>query len=473
MKEPNKKMLDAGKLPPQAPELEEAVIGAILLEDCISSVSLILHPQSFYIQKHSQIYQAVLRLYEKSHPIDLLTIVQELKRTNELDEIGGAYFVSSLTNRVASSSNVEFHARIIQQKFIQREIIRISSQTINKAFEEGCDVFDVLESAEHELYKITAGNIKNDLESTSALVGKAIKEIEKAGQNVDGTSGVPSGIRSIDKITGGWQKSDLIIVAGRPAMGKTAFVISVASNASFQFNKKVAVFSLEMSKMQLIKRLISSEAEINAEYLKTGRLSSEQWNQLNERVERMYSENLFIDDTPSLSVVELKAKARRFKEKFNCELIVVDYLQLMSGEKGSKGNREQEIAYISRSLKALAKDIDVPIIALSQLSRAVESRGGDKRPQLSDLRESGAIEQDADMVIFLHRPEYYGITEDANGSSTAGYAEAIIAKHRNGATDSASMRFVSQFTKFIAWDTEPHNSHLNPNKFFESEKEEF
>ena len=322
MKEPNKKMLDAGKLPPQAPELEEAVIGAILLEDCISSVSLILHPQSFYIQKHSQIYQAVLRLYEKSHPIDLLTIVQELKRTNELDEIGGAYFVSSLTNRVASSSNVEFHARIIQQKFIQREIIRISSQTINKAFEEGCDVFDVLESAEHELYKITAGNIKNDLESTSALVGKAIKEIEKAGQNVDGTSGVPSGIRSIDKITGGWQKSDLIIVAGRPAMGKTAFVISVASNASFQFNKKVAVFSLEMSKMQLIKRLISSEAEINAEYLKTGRLSSEQWNQLNERVERMYSENLFIDDTPSLSVVELKAKARRFKEKFNCECLV-------------------------------------------------------------------------------------------------------------------------------------------------------
>ena len=250
MKETNKNLLDAGKLPPQAPELEEAVIGAILLEDCISSVSLILHPDSFYIQKHSQIYKAVLRLYEKSHPIDMLTIVQELKRTNELDEIGGAYFVSSLTNRVASASNVEFHARIIQQKFIQREIIRISSQTINKAFEEGCDVFDVLESAEHELYKITAGNIKNDLESTSALVGKAIKEIEKAGQNVDGTSGVPSGIRSIDKITGGWQKSDLIIVAGRPAMGKTAFVISVASNASFQFNKKVAVFSLEMSKMQ-------------------------------------------------------------------------------------------------------------------------------------------------------------------------------------------------------------------------------
>lgn len=448
---------ELGLLPPQVIELEEAVLGALMLENCMNDIATILTADSFYKPAHSIIFDAILLLYTRSEPIDILTVTQELLKVGKLKEVGGAFKITEFTNRVASSANVEHHARIIQQKFLQREVIRISSEAIKSAFSTDCDVFELLEKTERDIYKISAGNTKSDLESTSKLVGSAIKEIEAAGKNVDGVSGVHSGIQALDKLTGGWQKSDLIIIASRPAMGKTAFVLSVASNASFQFNKKVAVFSLEMSKMQLMKRLISSEAEINSLLLKSGKLDDQQWNQLNEKVERLYGNNLFIDDTPGISVLELKAKARRFKEKNGCDLIVVDYLQLMVGEKGSRGNREQEISYISRSLKGLAKDLETPVIALSQLSRAVETRGGDKRPQLSDLRESGAIEQDADVVMFLHRPEYYGITEDANNVSTFQFAEGIIAKNRNGPVDSASMRYISPFTKFTDW-SESNNS---------------
>ena len=460
------------KLPPQAIELEEAVLGSLMLENCINVVFPILVVDSFYKDVNKRIYEAILRLYSASNPIDALSVVQELKKTNDLELVGGAFYISQLPNKINSSNSVEYHARIVQQKFMQRELIRISSDSIKRAYEENAEVFELLESAEKELYKLTIGNVKSDLESTSTLVGKAIKEIEVAGKNKDGVSGVASGIHSLDKLTGGWQKSDLIIVAGRPAMGKTAFVLTVASNASLSFNKKVAVFSLEMSKMQLIKRLISSEAELNSHLLQSGKLQDYEWKQLNERVDRLYKNNLFIDDTPSITVLELKAKARRFKERYGCDLIVADYLQLMAGEKGHQGNREQEISSISRGLKALAKELDIPIIALSQLSRAVESRGGDKRPQLSDLRESGAIEQDADMVVFLHRPEYYGITEDSNGTSTIGFAECIIAKHRNGAIDSANMRFISQYTKFVNWDSDLKYNSLSPDYQFESNKDD-
>ena len=466
----NRKTNELGKLPPQAIELEEAVLGAVMLENCIQTVATILSSESFYVESNKIVFSAIMSLFSESKPVDILTVTMKLKATGELDAVGDAYYITQLTNRVASAANVEYHARLIQQKFMQREVIRISSEIISKAYEEDTDVFDLLEFSEREFYKISAGNLKQDLVCTSGLMSKAIKEIEIAGQSKDGVSGVPSGIHSVDSITGGWQNSDLVIVAARPAMGKTAFMLSVASNASLGFNKKVGIFSLEMSKMQLMKRLISSEAEINSHTLKSGKLQEYEWKQLTERVERLYKNNLFIDDTPGISVIELKSKARRFKERFGCEMIVVDYLQLMVGEKGSKGNREQEIAYISRSLKALAKDLDIPVIALSQLSRAVETRGGDRRPQLSDLRESGAIEQDADIVIFLHRPEYYGITEDSNGSSTAGFGEAIIAKHRNGSCDSASMKFISQFTKFVDWNT-PIQRNFNPNQTFESEKD--
>lgn len=450
-----KNNFDIGKMPPQAVELEEAVLGALMLEkDALTNVIDILKPQSFYKDAHARIFQAIEQLFTRSEPVDILTVTQELKKTGELDLVGGAYYITQLTNHVASAANAEFHARIVAQKFIQRELIRVSSETINNAYDDGADVFSLLEKAEMAIYKLSSQNSGADIENTASLVGKAIKEIEAAAQNKDGVSGVPCGIHSIDRLTGGWQESDLIIVAARPAMGKTAFVLSVAANSAFDFNKKCLVFSLEMSKMQLVKRLISSEAEINSQLLKSGKLSPAEWTQLNQKVEKLYKKNLFIDDTPALSVMDLKSKARRFKEKFGCDLIVVDYMQLMVGEKGTKGNREQEISFISRSLKGLAKELGVPVIALSQLSRAVETRGGDKRPQLSDLRESGAIEQDADMVIFLHRPEYYGITEDANGNSTSGYAEAIIAKHRSGPTDSANMRYVSQYTKFCNWGQE-------------------
>ncbi len=461
---------DIGKMPPQAIELEEVVLGALLLENKISEVSTILTPESFYKDANGRIFSAMVGLFNQSNPIDTLTIIMELKKRNELDLVGGAYYISTLTNRIASASNVEFHALIIQKKYQQRQIIKIASKTIENAYMDDCEIDELLESTEKEIYKISVGNIKNDLESTSKLVGKAIKEIEISGQGIDGISGVPSGIYSIDKLTGGWQNSELIIVAARPAMGKTAFVLSLAANSAFGFNKKVAIFSLEMSKMQLIKRLISSETEINSLQLKSGNLNKHDWDQLNNKVERLYQDNLFIDDTTGLSVLELKSKARRFKEKHGCDLIIVDYLQLMAGDKSAKGNREQEISYISRSLKGLAKDLDIPVIALSQLSRAVESRGGDKRPQLSDLRESGAIEQDADMVIFLHRPEYYGILEDANRNSTIGYAEAIIAKNRSGATDSANMRYISPITKFTNWDYQPEvSNNITPNNNFNNE----
>ena len=460
--------MELNKLPPQALELEEAVLGALMLENCIADILPILKVESFYKDANSRIYGAIVSLFNQSNPIDTITVMQELRKSGELDVIGGVYYLSTLTNKVASSSNTEYHARIVQQKYMQREVIRISSLAISNAYNDSCDVSELLESTSKEIYTISSTNIKTDLECTSKLVSQAIEEIEKSGQNKDNISGLASGIHSLDKLTGGWQKSELVIVAARPAMGKTAFVLSIAANSAFSYDKKVAIFSLEMSKMQLMKRLISSETEINSQLLKSGKLDDEQWTMLSERVERLYKNNLFIDDTPGISVLELKAKARRFKERHGCDLIVVDYLQLMVGEKGSKGNREQEISYISRSLKGLSKDLDIPVIALSQLSRAVESRGGDKRPQLSDLRESGAIEQDADMVIFLHRPEYYGITEDANGQSTLGFAEAIIAKNRNGATDSANMKYISPITKFTNWDSVGFNS-LQPNNHFQDD----
>ena len=471
----NQQLMDIGKMPPQAVDLEEAVLGSIMLEkECISIIATILDMKSFYKDAHARIYNAILTLFNSSAPVDILTVTKELQRTGELDLIGGAYYITQLTNRVASAANAEYHARLIQQKFIQRELIRISTQAINAAYEDSADIFDLLETAEKELYKISAGNFKQDLQCTSELVGKAIKEIEAAGKATDGVSGVPSGIHSIDRLTGGWQNSELIIIAARPAMGKTAFCLTVAANAAFQFEKKVAVFSLEMSKMQLMKRLLSSEAEINSHLLRTGKLEPHEWTYLQMKLDRLYKKNLFIDDTPGISILELRSKARRMKEKNGLDLLVVDYLQLMVAQKGgNKGNREQEISEISRSLKGLSKDLDIPVIALSQLSRAVEMRGGDKRPMLSDLRESGAIEQDADQVIFLHRPEYYNILEDSQGNSTAGFAEAIIAKNRNGATDSADMRYVSPFTKFVEWNSGGYNPILpNPNQTSESNKDD-
>lgn len=464
--------LDIGKMPPQAVEFEEAVIGAILLEkDTINEIIGVLKPESFYKEAHSIIFNACFELYKESNPIDMMTVTQQLKKTGELDVVGGGYYLSVLTNKISSAANVEYHARIIAQKYMQRELIRVSTEAIQRSYEEDSDVFDLLDNAEKNLYAISHGSYKKNASKSSTLANKVVAEMEAISQRPDGLSGIPSGLIELDKITGGWQKSDLIIIAARPAMGKTALAVSIGKNAAMRFNIPTAIYSLEMSETQLMRRVISAEAEINSYQLKRPKsLSEDDWGTIRNAVGNISNAPLFIDDTPSLSVFELRAKARRMKEKDGIQLIIVDYLQLMTaGIDTGKSNREQEISFISRSLKALAKDLEIPVIALSQLSRAVESRGGDKKPQLSDLRESGAIEQDADIVIFPHRPEYYGITQDGDGNSTVGLGELIIAKHREGATDTAIVKYVAQYTKFCDVEDSfglPDISAISPNRSF-------
>ncbi|WKZ66548.1 MAG: replicative DNA helicase [Flavobacteriales bacterium] len=446
--------LEAGKLPPQAPELEQAVLGALMLErNAVNEAIDILQPESFYVDAHRRIFDAILNLFRNDKPIDILTVTEELKGRGDLDAVGGAFYISQLTSKVASSANVEYHARIISQKHILRELIRISAETQRDAFDDSADVFDLLDKAEQDLYAITSGNLKRNYEPMSDLIQDAIAQIESAKSKTGGVSGVPTGFVQLDKLTAGWQRSDMIIVAARPAMGKTAFVLSMARNIAVEQKRAVAVFSLEMSSTQLVTRLIASEAGISSEKLRKGELSDSEFAILHQHISRLTNAPIFIDDTPALNIFELRAKARRLKSQHNVDLIIIDYLQLMTGGGENKGgNREQEISSISRSIKSIAKELDIPIIALSQLSRAVETRGGDKRPQLSDLRESGAIEQDADIVCFLYRPEYYKIYEDENGS-TLGIGEVIVAKHRNGAIDTVRLRFIPELAKFADLET--------------------
>ena len=448
--------LERGKIPPQAVDLEEVVLGAMMIDKKgVDEVIDILQPEAFYKQAHQYIYEAIVKLFESSDPIDLLTVSDQLKTDGKLESVGGEYYLVSLTQKVASSAHIEFHSRIILQKYIQRSLIKISNEIIESAYEDATDVFDLLDEAESKLYDVTQGNIKKSAETAPNLVIQAKKRIEEIS-NKEGLSGIPSGFDKLDKLTSGWQPSDLIIVAARPGMGKTALTLSMARNIAVNSNIGVAFFSLEMSSVQLITRLISSETGLSSEKLRTGKLEKHEWEQLNVKVKALESAPLYIDDTPSLSIFDLRAKARRLASQKNIKLIIIDYLQLMSAGVNTKGgNREQEISTISRNLKALAKELNVPVIALSQLSRAVETRGGSKRPVLSDLRESGAIEQDADIVSFIYRPEYYKIDEwdDEERSPTAGQAEFIIAKHRNGGLDEIRLKFVGSLGKFDNLDT--------------------
>ena len=424
-----------GKLPPQAVDLEEAVLGALMLEkDALSAVIDILKPEIFYKDSHQKIFQAIQVLFIKSSPVDILTVTAQLRQQGDLEMVGGAYYITELTNRVASAANIEYHSRIISQKYIQRELIKISTEIINNAYEDTTDIFDLLDSAEKNLFEIAQNNLRRDSRKMDDIIRESLDNIEKLKDKVDGLTGVASGFTALDRITSGWQPSDLVIIAARPAMGKTAFVLSCARNAAVQFNKPVVVFSLEMSSVQLVNRLISGETEMEQEKIRKGNLAEWEWQQLHSKIGRLTEAPLFIDDTPALNIFEFRAKCRRLKAQYDVQLIIVDYLQLMHGKGDSKsGNREQEIGSISRALKSVAKELNVAVIALSQLSRAVENRpGSSKRPMLSDLRESGSIEQDADMVLFLYRPEYYGLEEDEQGRSTAGIGEVIIAKHRNG-----------------------------------------
>ncbi len=448
--------LERGKIPPQAIDLEEVVLGAMMIDKKgVDEVIDILSPEAFYKEAHQHIFEAILKLFESSEPIDLLTVSSQLKKDAKLDVVGGDFYLISLTQKVSSSAHIEFHARIILQKFIQRSLIKISNEIIEDSYDETQDVFDLLDKAESKLYDVTQGNIKKSSETAQNLVIQAKKKIEDIS-NKQGLSGIPSGYDKLDKLTSGWQPSDLVIVAGRPGMGKTAFTLSMARNMAVNQNIPVAFFSLEMSSVQLITRLISSETGLSSEKLRTGRLQEHEWKQLNIKVKDLEKAPLYIDDTPSLSIFDLRAKARRLKSQHDIQLVVIDYLQLMTGGNSkSTGNREQEISMISRNLKALAKELNVPVIALSQLSRAVETRGGSKRPLLSDLRESGAIEQDADIVSFIYRPEYYKIDEwdDEERTPTEGQAEFIVAKHRNGGLDNIRLRFVKELGRFENLDT--------------------
>ncbi|MCL4109207.1 UNVERIFIED_CONTAM: hypothetical protein GTU68_062975 [Idotea baltica] len=447
--------LQYGRVQPQATPLEEAVLGAILIDkNALPTVLDILQPDSFYVEGHTHIYQSMLRLFEKTHPIDILTVHEELKSAGHLDQVGGPNYLVSLSNRVASGANIEYHARIIAQKHIQRELIRASTNIIKDAFDDTKDVFELLDDAEKNLFDITQQNLNRGFESIGTLAIKAQKQLEELSQKAEGLTGVPTGFSDLDRLTSGWQPSDMIIVAARPGMGKTSFTLSLAKNAAMDYSKPVALFSLEMSSLQLVQRLISMEAEISSRKLRNGQLEPHEWQQLHSAVEKLSTVPIYIDDTPAINSFELRAKCRRLKMQHDIQLVIIDYLQLMSGSVDNKksGNREQEISSISRAIKGMAKELNIPVIALSQLSRAVETRGGEKRPMLSDLRESGAIEQDADIVSFIYRPEYYDITE-SEGVSLKGIAEIIVAKHRNGALDTVKLKFIDHFAKFANLET--------------------
>ena len=443
-------MVIQGKVQPQAPDLEEAVLGAVMLEkNALNDVLQIVKKEHFYIEAHQHIWDAIKRLFERSKPVDILTVTQDLRQEGLLEAAGGAFYITQLTNRIASAANVEYYARVITEKYIQRELIRIGSEMATEAFSETSDVLKMLDKAQGEVFAIAEENIKKNAESIETILKKAIKNIESAKDHESSLTGVPSGLFGLDSLTSGWQKSDLVILAARPGMGKTALTLTMARNAAADHAKGVAIFSLEMSAVQLALRLISGEAEINQENLRSGKLSQQDWEQLTSRLARLNESKIFIDDTPAISIFELRAKCRRLKAQHDINLIIIDYLQLMRGDEKSSGNREQEISLISRSLKAMAKELDVPVIALSQLSRAVETRGTSKRPILSDLRESGSIEQDADMVLFIYRPEYYKLTEFEDGAPTMGKAEIIVAKNRHGQTQDIRCRFVGQYGKFM------------------------
>lgn len=447
-----------GKMPPQAIDLEEAVLGALLIEqDAFQAVSEMLRSEHFYKDEHQRIYAAMERLNVKNQPIDIMLVGEELRRTSELELVGGMIYLVQLSEKVASALNVEHHARIIFQKYLQRSLIGISTEVQRDAYDESIDVDDLLEKAESKLFDLSQGSMKKDVQQVAPVVEEAIRQMHEAAQRSDSLSGIPSGFVGIDRVTSGWQPSTLVIIAARPAMGKTAFVLTMARKMAIEHNIPIAMFSLEMSNVELVKRMMVGETEIISDKIKNGRLTTEEWKHFDESIVRLTQAPIYVDDTPGLSVFDLRSKARILHKKHGIKCIIIDYLQLMSASAMRPGSRQEEVSMISRSLKGLAKELNIPVIALSQLNRGVEQRTGEgvdgKRPQLSDLRESGAIEQDADMVCFIHRPEYYHIMEDKDGNSTIGMAQFIIAKHRSGGLDDINLRFIAELVSFQEPDT--------------------
>ena len=446
---------DLGKLPPQALELEESVIGAMMIEkDAFNTVADLLRPESFYADKHRFIFEAIRSLAAKEAPVDVLSVAEELKRSGKLELAGGIIYLSELTRRVASAAHLHYHAQIVAQKATARDLITMACQIEEKGYDETQDVNDLVEEATAKIFEISQRAQKRDVTHIYPVITEAFERMRKASANEGNISGIPSGFTELDKITSGWQKSDLVIIAARPAMGKTAFVLSMAKNIAVDFNIPVAIFSLEMSNVQLVNRLIMNVCEIEGGKIRNGRLTKAEWDKLENNISILQNAPIYVDDTPGLSVFELRSKARKLVKDKKIQLIIIDYLQLMNANGTNFGSREQEVSIISRTLKGLAKELDIPVIALSQLSRAVEKRDSSnntvdgKKPLLSDLRESGAIEQDADMVCFIHRPEYYKLYDDGNGKDLRGLGQIIVAKHRNGATDEIWLRFIGKYTRF-------------------------
>lgn len=443
-----------GNIPPQAKDVEEAILGAIMLErEAIDAALEYLSPEVFYITANQLIFQAIIDLHKKSQPIDILTVSEQLRANGTFENCGGSYYVTRLTNSVVSGAHVEAHARIIYQKHIQRKMIELGSRLIREGYQDGADVFEMIDEAEKSIFNVTGAIHKKNYKGLDAMLVKAVTEIETNRHKQQDISGVTSGYRAVDKITHGWQNTDLVILAARPGVGKTALALNLARNAA-NAGTPVAFFSLEMSEGQLIRRLMSAESEIPLDKIQRSRMEDDDMKQLYVKaIQPLSNKKLFIDDTPALNVFELRAKARRLKTKENIGLIIIDYLQLMSGTQtgGNQRNREQEISEISRNLKKLAKELDVPVLALSQLSRATENRAN-KKPQLSDLRESGAIEQDADAVIFIYRAEYYGLHRDANGESNPGETVIDFAKYRNGSPGATKLRAQLWIQKFIEFE---------------------
>ncbi len=436
---------------PQAVDIEKMVLGALMVDkDAFSVVSEILHPETFYESRSQKIYKAIQTLSLNEDPVDIMTVVEELKREGTLDDIGGAGYILELSERVASSAHIEYHAKILAQKYLARQLISFASVIETKAFDETVDVDELMQEAEGSLFELSQKNMRQDYTQIDPVVKQAVEILQKAAANKGGLTGIPTGYAKLDDYTSGWQRSDLVIIAGRPAMGKTSFALSLAKNIAVDYDTPIAFFSLEMNNVQLVNRLISNVCEIEGKKILNGQLDDEEWKRLDKNVRKLQAAPIYIDDTPGMSIFELRTKARRLVREKGVQVIMIDYLQLMNANGARFGSRQEEVSTISRSLKGLAKELDIPVLALSQLNRTVEGREGidGKRPQLSDLRESGAIEQDADMVLFVHRPEYYRIFTDEKGNDLHGKAQIIIAKHRKGGTGDVLLNFRGEFTRF-------------------------
>lgn len=441
------KLKTASKQPPHAVEVEASVLGAMLLENEAAPKAFeILKSEHFYSPKHKLIFDAMASLFEANEPIDTVSIYEELKKSGKLEDVGGAVYISQLAQDISSAANIEYHARIILEKWILRQLINTSLNIASSAYEGSEDVLDLMDIAESKIFQIAEESLKESYKSMDKAVREAIEHIEAIHSKNISSFSVPTGFIGLDDMLGGFQKSDLIIIAARPSMGKTAFALSAVRNAAVDHEVPIAIFSLEMATIQLVTRLICAEARINAHKVRTGKFNAEEGPRISRTAHKLSQAPIYIDDTPAQTVLEIRAKARRLKAEKNIGMIVIDYLQLMSSNT-RMDSREREISTISRSLKALAKELNIPVIALAQLNRAVETRT-DKRPMLSDLRESGSIEQDADVVLFLNRPEFYGITADNEGNSTDGMAEVIVGKQRNGPTGDVKMKFIKEYARF-------------------------